>query len=56
MSKLDVDTADYIMDELVKYGYSDKEEEILEKLKVTDLNLNPDDSILLIKEWKSLHE
>ena len=56
MSKLDVDTADYIMDELVKYGYSDKEEEILEKLKVTVLNLNPDESILLIKEWKSLHE
>lgn len=56
MAVLEVDSADLIMDELGQYRYEAAEKDLLDKLKIAVLNLNSEEALRIIDQWKQIYE
>ena len=52
MENLDTDVADNIMEELEKYSYGDENNQIIKDLAVAVRNLDIDESLQLIDDWR----
>lgn len=55
MSEYDIDGADLAIEELATHSYSDNEEELFNQVKLHVTNLNTDDCIAILTQWRKLY-